>query len=139
MLAAIHTTKVLTATLSWHIGRGDNRRSAVNGHRADRLTDQTRPDQTPCGSPMKRNHVADKVTNISEAKASLSKLVERAERGERVIIGRSGKPVAMLVAYEGIKEPRKLAGDWTGKVWMADDFDSLTPELAAAFGVADSE
>jgi prevent-host-death family protein len=36
--------------------------------------------------------------NIHEAKASLSSLVARAERGEEVFIARRGVPVARLVA-----------------------------------------
>jgi prevent-host-death family protein len=39
------------------------------------------------------------ITNISEAKASLSKLVEQVLNGQEVIIGKAGKPVAKLVPY----------------------------------------
>jgi len=38
------------------------------------------------------------VVNVQDAKAHLSELIARAERGEDVIIGRAGKPVAELVA-----------------------------------------
>ncbi|MDZ7685708.1 MAG: type II toxin-antitoxin system prevent-host-death family antitoxin [Gammaproteobacteria bacterium] len=76
-----------------------------------------------------------RITNISEAKASLSKLIERVEKGERVIIGRAGKPVAILTAWEPNHEPRSLGGSWEGQVWVADDFDELPEELAHAFGV----
>ena len=38
----------------------------------------------------------DKVFNIHQAKTQLSKLVARAELGERIIIARAGKPVAQL-------------------------------------------
>ena len=37
------------------------------------------------------------ITNISEAKAHLSALIERVRAGEEIIIGKSGKPVAKLV------------------------------------------
>ena len=68
------------------------------------------------------------ITNISEAKASLSQLIERVQRGEEVIIGKAGKPVAKLVPFEMETVPRQLGvGDWAGKVWIADDFDE-TPE-----------
>jgi prevent-host-death family protein len=46
------------------------------------------------------------ITNISEAKANLSKLVERVMRGEEVVIGKSGKPVAKLVPYSLDTSPR---------------------------------
>ena len=48
------------------------------------------------------------ITNISDAKASLSKLVERAMKGEEVIIGKAGKPVAKLVPYNLDTSPRQL-------------------------------
>ena len=38
--------------------------------------------------------------NMHEAKSTLSKLVERVEAGEEVVIARNGKPVAKLVPVE---------------------------------------
>jgi prevent-host-death family protein len=75
-----------------------------------------------------------KLTNIHAAKSQLSKLVERAEAGEEVIIARAGKPVAKLVAYRPRKAPRK-GGQWRGKVRIADDFDELPADIAEAFGM----
>jgi prevent-host-death family protein len=75
-----------------------------------------------------------KVTNIAEAKATLSKLVERVLEGEEVVIGKAGKPVARLVPFERSSEPRDLdQGLWRGRVWMADDFDELPPEVLEGF------
>lgn len=73
------------------------------------------------------------ITNISEAKSSLSSLIAQVEKGHKIIIGKAGKPVAMLVPYRVDTTPRKLGGTWSGKVKMADDFDALPPELAEAF------
>ena len=73
------------------------------------------------------------VTNISDAKSSLSYLIAQVEKGHRIIIGKAGKPVAMLVPYRVDTTPRKLGGTWSGKVKMADDFDILPPALADAF------
>lgn len=42
--------------------------------------------------------------NLADAKARLSELVERAEKGESVCIARRGKPVAQLTA---VRVPRK--------------------------------
>jgi prevent-host-death family protein len=79
-----------------------------------------------------------KITNIAEAKATLSKLVERVMQGEEVIIGKAGKPVAKLVPYERDARPRDLdQGIWQGTVWMADDFDELAAHMKAAFDGAD--
>jgi prevent-host-death family protein len=70
------------------------------------------------------------ITNISDAKASLSKLIERAMNGEEIIIGKSGKPVVKLVPYNLDTSPRQLgAGHWQGKIWLADDFDELPEDV----------
>lgn len=73
-----------------------------------------------------------RVVNITEAKAQLSKLVEEAMSGRRVIIGRAGKPVAVLSPYEADPEPRVLGG-WEGEVWVADDFDDPLPSELQRF------
>jgi len=72
------------------------------------------------------------LVNIHEAKTHLSRLVERAAAGEDIIIGKSGRPVARLVAYTDRREERR-PGRLKGRLWMADDFD-ITPEwLVDAF------
>jgi prevent-host-death family protein len=73
------------------------------------------------------------ITNISEAKASLSRLIEEVQVGKQVIIGKAGKPVAVLSAYVADETPRRLGGSWEGKVEVADDFDNSCPELEDAF------
>jgi prevent-host-death family protein len=79
------------------------------------------------------------ITNISDAKASLSKLIERVINGEEVIIGKSGKPVAKLVPYTLDTNPRQLgAGHWRGNIWMADDFAELPDDILNLF-TGDSE
>jgi prevent-host-death family protein len=72
---------------------------------------------------------------MHEAKTHLSRLVERVEAGEDVVIQRNGKPVARLVPVT--EEPRSLAsvrGVWRGRVQIAEDFDELPRDVAAAFG-----
>lgn len=73
------------------------------------------------------------ITNISDAKSSLSALIAQVEKGKKVIIGKAGKPVAMLVPYKPDTSPRKLGGTWQGKIRIAADFDALPAELAEAF------
>lgn len=74
------------------------------------------------------------ITNISDAKASLSKLIELVMQGQEVVIGKAGKPVARLVPYDEDTSPRQLgAGTWKGKIWTADDFDDLPVETVALF------
>jgi prevent-host-death family protein len=43
--------------------------------------------------------------NLADAKAQLSKLVERAQAGERIAITKRGKPVACLVAADVPRKP----------------------------------
>lgn len=73
------------------------------------------------------------ITNISEAKSSLSALIAQVEQGKEIIIGRAGKPVARLVPYKADQTDRKLGGSWEGKVRMAEDFDELPADILNAF------
>jgi prevent-host-death family protein len=70
--------------------------------------------------------MADSTVNIHEAKTHLSRLVERVERGEEVVIARAGRPVARLVPFRPRTAPR-VPGLWRGRVEVATDFDA-TPE-----------
>jgi len=74
------------------------------------------------------------ITNISEAKAQLSSLIERVTAGEDIIIGKAGKPVARLVRYEGNRQQRQ-PGALRGKIKIAEDFDELPDDIAGAFGM----
>jgi prevent-host-death family protein len=73
-----------------------------------------------------------RIVNIHEAKTHLSRLVDRAAAGEEIVIGRAGRPIARLVPYRPSPGPRR-PGLWKGQVRIAKDFDSLPPDLAAAF------
>jgi prevent-host-death family protein len=74
------------------------------------------------------------IVNIHEAKTHLSRLVERVEGGEEVVIARAGRPVARLVPVERRTKPRVLGG-LRGRVWLAPDWDSpeVTAEIARDF------
>ena len=78
-------------------------------------------------------------TNVADAKAHLSKLIEKALAGEEVVISKHGKPMVKLVPYERDTSPRDMSVRiWEGEVWMADDFDELPEDLMKAFtGEAD--
>ena len=60
--------------------------------------------------------------NMSAAETMLSELVERAERGEDVLICRNGIPVAKLVPIEKLLR-KDLRGIATGLFTMSPDFD----------------
>ncbi len=68
--------------------------------------------------------------NIHEAKTNLSKLLEKALSGEEVVIARSGKPLVRLVPIEDREE---WFGMDEGKCCIAEDFDTLDPEIMVAF------
>lgn len=72
------------------------------------------------------------IVNIYEAKTHLSELLRSVQKGEEVLIGKAGKPLAKLVPYKKLQNPRQ-PGLWQGKVKIADDFDELPPELYDAF------
>jgi len=75
-----------------------------------------------------------RITNISEAKASLSRLIKYVQNSdESIIIGKAGKPVAVLSAFKVSQTPRKLGGSWEGNVTIADDFDTLSDEWIDSF------
>ena len=65
--------------------------------------------------------------NIHEAKTNLSKLIERAEKGEEVIIARGNKPVVRLVPVEEPPKKRPI-GLWKGEFEFPDSFFDPLPE-----------
>ena len=73
------------------------------------------------------------VNTISEAKARLSELIDKARAGQEVIISRAGKPVAILTAFKKTERPRR-PGALRGKIHIEDDFDELPDDLAEALG-----
>jgi prevent-host-death family protein len=74
------------------------------------------------------------IANIHEAKSRLSKLIEHALSGEEVIIAKAGQPMVRLVPIRPDESPRQ-GGQWKGKVRIAEDFDALPDDIAAAFGM----
>ncbi|MEK6721671.1 MAG: type II toxin-antitoxin system Phd/YefM family antitoxin [Chloroflexota bacterium] len=70
--------------------------------------------------------------NIHEAKTHLSRLVERVEAGEEVVIARAGRPVARLVPYRDRTAPR-VPGRWRDQITIAPDFDAVNEEITRDF------
>jgi prevent-host-death family protein len=75
--------------------------------------------------------------NIHEAKTQLSRIIERVEHGEEVIISRAGHPVAKVVPLPTPRR-RRVWGSLAGQISYADDWDSdeTNAEIAEMFGVA---
>ncbi len=70
--------------------------------------------------------------NVYQAKTHLSQLIDRALAGEDVVIARNGRPMVRLVPVR-VTGKRRMPGAWRGLVQVAEDFDDLPVELAAAF------
>jgi prevent-host-death family protein len=71
--------------------------------------------------------------NMHEAKTHLSRLVERVEAGEEIVLSRAGKPVARIIA---VRPPpgSRTPGALRGRIRISDDFDAPLPEeMASAF------
>jgi prevent-host-death family protein len=71
--------------------------------------------------------------NIHEAKTNLSRLIERVEQGEEIVIARGGRPIARLIPYTADLTPRQ-PGVLRGRLKVSDEFDAPLPaEVLAAF------
>jgi prevent-host-death family protein len=71
--------------------------------------------------------LADILTvNIHEAKTHLSRLVERAAKGEPFVIAKAGKPLVKVTALDTpvAGQVRRL-GFMSGQVAVPDDFDRM--------------
>lgn len=74
------------------------------------------------------------VINVHAAKTQFSKLLERAEAGEEIVIARGGKPVARLAPLRGARRAARTPGLLVGRVRIAPDFDApLSGDLLASF------
>ena len=72
--------------------------------------------------------------NIHEAKTQLSKLVDRAAKGESFVIAKAGKPLVKVAVLDAPTVPQRL-GLLAGEIAVPKDFDRMgTAEIAALFG-----
>lgn len=78
----------------------------------------------------------DQAVTVTEAKTQLSRLIERAQAGEEIVIRRGRHPVAKLIRYDAAPTPRRL-GALSGQIWIAEDFDEPDEEIERLFGTRD--
>ncbi|MEV0132912.1 type II toxin-antitoxin system prevent-host-death family antitoxin [Dactylosporangium sp. NPDC050688] len=74
--------------------------------------------------------------NIHDAKTNLSRIIERVEHGEEIIISRAGTPVAKVIPlHPRIK--RTGRGSLAGQLVAAEDWDSpaVSDSIADDFGL----
>lgn len=74
---------------------------------------------------------------MHEAKTHFSRLVERAGRGEEIVVQRNGKPVAKLIGYKEKLPVTESFGIWSGEGEIPTDFDEWPEDIARALGMFD--
>ena len=67
------------------------------------------------------------ILNIHEAKTHFSKLIERVNAGEEIVVARAGQPMVMLIPFRKSKKERK-PGSAKGQITLSADFDAPLPE-----------
>ncbi len=74
--------------------------------------------------------------NIHEAKTHLSRLVDRAAKGESFIIAKGGRPMVKVMALDAPwREQTKRIGFMAGQIAVPDDFDTMqSTEIESLFG-----
>ena len=76
------------------------------------------------------------VVNIHEAKTHLSRLIDRASKGEPFVIAKAGKPMVKVVPLEAPTEKKmQRTGFLKGQISVPDDFDAMgAKEIEEFFG-----
>ncbi len=70
-----------------------------------------------------------RTVNIHEAKTHLSRLVDRAAKGEPFIIAKAGKPLVKVVPLDApVGRKVKRLGFLAGHIEVPDDFDTMFAE-----------
>jgi prevent-host-death family protein len=73
---------------------------------------------------------------MHDAKTNLSRLVDRAAKGEPFIIAKAGRPMVRVVAIgEDVPTAPRRLGFLTGQISVPDDFDHMgESEIEQLFG-----
>ena len=70
-----------------------------------------------------------RIVNIHEAKTHLSRLVDRAAKGEPFVIAKAGKPLVKVVPFDASAEAGvQRIGFMDGMIEVPDDFDRIWAE-----------
>ncbi len=80
-----------------------------------------------------------KAVNMHEAKTHLSRLVDRAAKGEPFIIARAGKPLVKVIAVDW-PSPAKIQriGFMQGEIKVPEDFNDMGQhQIESMFGIAE--
>jgi prevent-host-death family protein len=80
-----------------------------------------------------------RTVNMHEAKTHLSRLVDRAAKGEPFVIAKAGKPLVKVVPLDAPAEDEiRRLGFMEGEIQVPDDFDTMyADEILEMFGLKD--
>jgi prevent-host-death family protein len=70
------------------------------------------------------------VVNVHQAKTHLSRLIQKAVRGESIVISKAGRPMVRVTAVEAPVR-RKRLGFLVGEIKVPKDFDRMGAETIA--------
>ena len=73
------------------------------------------------------------VYTVHEAETQLGKLMERAERGEEVIVARGDKPAMRIAPVAAGNKPKREPGGFEGQIVIHDSFFEPMTEVELAF------
>jgi prevent-host-death family protein len=77
-----------------------------------------------------------KTVNIHEAKTHLSRLIDRAAKGEAFVIAKAGKPMVKVTAVEAPAPTARRTGFLKGQIKVPNDFDRMgANEIEEMFGL----
>ncbi len=72
------------------------------------------------------------IVNVHAAKTNLSRLLQRVERGEEIVVGRAGKPIARIIPY--VEVPRRSwFGSMQDEIRILPGFDEMDAEIERDF------
>ena len=82
----------------------------------------------------KNNELEESIINVSDAKSRLSALLEEVALGRQLILGKAGKPMAVLAPYSP-KKKKRTPNVLKGQITLSDDFEFSNKELDDLFGI----
>lgn len=69
-----------------------------------------------------------KIVDLDDASAHLPELIERAAKGEEIILGRAGAPCARLVPFGPDARTLRVPGKGNGRFLAGHGFESPLPD-----------
>lgn len=75
--------------------------------------------------------MTDKTVTIEEAQTQLRDLLTLIAQGKEVIIAKGNEPVAKLIPLSPsnvVDSQARIFGEYRGRIWVSDDFDSPLPD-----------